>query len=136
MLNPIVDWLDEDVWDFLNNVAKVPHCELYDQGYKRLGCIGCPMSSNREAELEQYPKYKAHYMRAFARMLEERDRRGKTDAVKFTSPQAVMDWYLEKNPPNSAKVDGQIGIEEAMEGHDEQSDRPRCAAGSNGRSIF
>lgn len=119
MLNPIVDWLDEDVWDFLNNVAKVPHCELYDHGYKRLGCIGCPMSSNREAELEQYPKYKAHYMRAFARMLGERDRRGKTDAVKFTSPQAVMDWYLEKNPPNSANVDGQIGFEEAMEGYDE-----------------
>lgn len=119
MLNPIVDWLDEDVWDFLNNVAKVPHCELYDHGYKRLGCIGCPMASNREAELERYPKYKAHYMRAFARMLEERDRRGKTDAVKFTSPQAVMDWYLEKTPPGSAKVDGQIGFDEAMEGYDE-----------------
>ena len=112
MLNPIVDWEDDDVWEFLNDVAKVPHCELYDRGYKRLGCIGCPMSSNRESELEQYPKYKAHYMRAFARMLEERDRRGLTDAVNFTSPQAVMDWYLEKTTPTSKKCEGQIGIDE------------------------
>lgn len=112
MLNPILDWSDEDVWEFLNDVVKVPHCELYDRGYKRLGCIGCPMNSHREAELEQYPAYKAHYMRAFARMLEERDRRGKTDAVKFTSPQAVMDWWLEKSVPNSKILDGQMQLDD------------------------
>ena len=114
MLNPIVDWEEEDVWEFLNDVAKVPHCELYDCGYKRLGCIGCPMSSNREAELEQYPKYRAAYIRAFGRMLKERDRRGKTGAVYFTSPEAVMDWYLEKTPKSIA-MDGQMSIEELMD---------------------
>ena len=91
MLNPIVDWEEEDVWEFLNDVAKVPHCVLYDRGYKRLGCIGCPMSSNRERELEEYPKYREAYIRAFGRMLQERDRRGKTGAIYFTSPEAVMD---------------------------------------------
>lgn len=110
ILNPIIDWEDDDVWEFLNDVAKVPHCELYDQGYKRLGCIGCPMNVNREAELERYPKYKAHYMRAFERMIEERKRRGKEK--NFDSPQAVMDWYLEKTTPGSKKCAGQIGIEE------------------------
>lgn len=117
MLNPIIDWDDTDVWEFLNDVAKVPHCELYDNGYKRLGCIGCPMATNRENELEQYPKYKAHYMRAFARMIQERNRRGREK--NFTSPQAVMDWYLGKTLPGSATIDGQIGFDEAMEGYDE-----------------
>ena len=112
ILNPIVDWEDDDVWEFLNDIAKVPHCELYDQGYKRLGCIGCPMSSNREAELDRYPKYKDHYLRAFKRMLDERDRHGKTGYAHFTSPQAVMDWYLEKTTPNIKPCDGQIGFEE------------------------
>ena len=110
MLNPIVDWEDDDVWEFLNDVAKVPHCELYDQGHKRLGCIGCPMSNIREAELERYPKYKDHYLRAFKRMIDERDRRGKTGAVYFTSPQGVMDWYLEKSTPAVKQVDGQISM--------------------------
>lgn len=113
LMNPIIYWDDSDVWEFLNDVARAEHCELYDQGHSRLGCIGCPMSANRESELEQYPKYKAHYMRAFARMIEERNRRGLEK--NFDSPQAVMDWYLEKTPPNSANVDGQIGFDEAME---------------------
>ena len=42
LINPIIDWTDSDVWEFLNDVVKVPHCCLYDEGYKRIGCIGCP----------------------------------------------------------------------------------------------
>lgn len=114
MLNPIVDWEEEDVWEFLNDVAKVPHCELYDQGFKRLGCIGCPMAYNKADELERYPKYKAAYLRAFKRMLDERDRRGKTGAIYFTSPEAVMDWYLDKVPKGAA-IGGQLTIEELMD---------------------
>ena len=70
-INPIVDWLDEDVWEFLNTVAKVPHCELYDQGFTRLGCIGCPLQG-REGMLrdfERYPRYKELYIRAFDEMI-------------------------------------------------------------------
>ena len=70
------------------------------------------MSSNREAELDRYPKYKDHYLRAFKRMLEERDRRGKTGAVYFTSPEGVMDWYLEKTTPKLKPLDGQIALED------------------------
>lgn len=72
LVNPIVDWEDEDVWQFLNEIAKVPHCELYDHGYKRLGCIGCPLSGteNMKEDFERYPKYKDAYIRAFERMIE------------------------------------------------------------------
>lgn len=112
MLNPIVDWTDEDVWEFLNDVAKVPHCELYDQGYKRLGCIGCPMSNNMEAELERYPKYKEHYIRAFNRMLICRDKAGKYRDGTFDTPESVMNWWLGKTKLNYKKCDGQIQFDE------------------------
>ena len=70
-INPIVDWEEEDVWEFLNEVVKVPHCELYDQGYTRLGCIGCPLQgrSGMERDFERYPKYKELYIKAFDRMI-------------------------------------------------------------------
>ena len=71
-VNPIVDWEDEDVWEFLNDVVKVQHCELYDQGFTRLGCIGCPLQG-REGMLrdfERWPKYKQLYIKAFDRMIE------------------------------------------------------------------
>lgn len=47
--NPIIDWSDVDVWEFIhrNNIA---YCSLYDKGWKRIGCIGCPMAPERERE--------------------------------------------------------------------------------------
>ena len=49
MLNPIIDWTDDDVWRFLNE-NNIPHCSLYDEGYARLGCIGCPLSGRKNME--------------------------------------------------------------------------------------
>lgn len=42
IVNRIIDWTDEDVWEFLR-AYKIPYCELYNEGFKRLGCIGCPL---------------------------------------------------------------------------------------------
>ena len=91
VINPIIDWTDEDVWEFIKE-QKISYCGLYDEGYARLGCIGCPMSSNAWKELERYPKYKAAYLRAFGRMLEERKSRGLE--VQWKTPEEVMLWWL------------------------------------------
>ena len=74
VVNPIIDWTDEDVWEFIHEYD-VPYCKLYDEGYKRLGCIGCPMGTveHRNMEFERYPKYKQAYIRAFDRMINERN---------------------------------------------------------------
>lgn len=76
-LNPIIDWTTDEVWEFIHKY-NVPYCKLYDEGYTRLGCIGCPMGSveKRTEEFERYPKYKQAYIRAFQRMIDERDRGG------------------------------------------------------------
>lgn len=95
LVNPIVDWEEEDVWEFLNDVAKVPHCVLYDQGYTRLGCIGCPMNVRSPEELEKYPKFKEAYLRAFTRMLELRKQRGiEFRNVKWETAEDVYNWWL------------------------------------------
>lgn len=70
-VNPIVDWTDEDVWEFLNEVVFVKHCSLYDEGFTRLGCIGCPLQG-REGMLrdfERWPGYKRLYIHAFDQMI-------------------------------------------------------------------
>lgn len=71
MVNPIVDWEDEDVWEFLNS-NNIPHCSLYDEGFTRLGCIGCPLSGakNMKRDFERWPKYRENYIRAFQRMID------------------------------------------------------------------
>lgn len=94
IVNPIVDWTDGDVWEFLNDVAKVPHCELYDKGYTRLGCIGCPMGDYAYQQLETYPKYKQAYLRAFDRMLKARRERGLSEKnVSWQTAEDVYKWF-------------------------------------------
>lgn len=108
LINPIVDWSSEDVWEYLNDVAKVPHCCLYDEGIDRLGCIGCPLAGPRQQrkQFDRWPTYRDNYLRAFARMV-ERKPVGKRE--KYTSAQAVMDWWLRERS-SEKPLEGQIDM--------------------------
>lgn len=95
LVNPIIDWTDEDVWQFLN-AGGYEHCCLYEQGYTRLGCIGCPMNPAAAADLQKYPKYRAAYIRAFDRMLENMKARGVPIKSNWTDGEGVMRWWLKQ----------------------------------------
>ena len=91
ILNPIIDWTDDEVWEFIKEY-EVPYCKLYDQGFKRLGCIGCPMSTRQKQELDAYPKYKALYIRAFDELLEVR--REAELVTDWETGEEVLAWWL------------------------------------------
>ncbi len=103
VVNPIIDWKDEDIWDFYWNECK-RHNPLYSMGFYRVGCIGCPMASKaRYTEFRIFPKYKEAYMRAFEKMLKERKRRELT--TEWNCAHDVFDWWMEDK-----NVRGQISI--------------------------
>lgn len=115
-VNPIIDWTDRDVWDFIR-AEGIPYCSLYDEGFTRLGCIGCPMARQhgREREFARWPKYKTAYLMAFGKMLEERKQKGKLqqDSKMGLTPQSVYNWWMEYDI-----LPGQINLFE------EESDEP------------
>lgn len=39
-LNPLVDWSEEDVWNYIKKNA-VPYNNLHDMGYRSIGCAPC-----------------------------------------------------------------------------------------------
>lgn len=79
-LNPIIDWDDDEVWEFIKEWAKVPYCSLYDEGFTRLGCIGCPLQGTKGMirDFERWPRYKELYIKAFDEMIKKHS--GITDA--------------------------------------------------------
>ena len=93
ILNPIIDWTDYDVWDFVN-LKELPTNPLYRQGYKRVGCIACPLAGKQEIELRKYPKYKAAYFRAVQRHFEYRKERGLKCEGTLVSPENYFEWWL------------------------------------------
>jgi phosphoadenosine phosphosulfate reductase len=81
VVNPIIDWNEEDVWRFIKERG-VPYNPLYDEGWKRIGCVGCPMGSpdQRKRQFERWPKFKENYIRAIERGME----RGRAEGIEYT----------------------------------------------------
>lgn len=96
LINPIIDWEDEDIWEF-SRAENVEQSPLYVENggeYKRLGCIGCPMASiaEREKEFADYPKIKEQYIKTFDKMVKNSIEKGKN--IGWGDGEEVFDWWL------------------------------------------
>lgn len=105
-VNPIIDWKTSDVWDFIRE-NDIKYNPLYDKGYTRVGCVGCPMASRAEKakEFADYPKFKENYIRTFDRMIARRKERDmKCD---WETGEDVFRWWTQDE-----QIKGQITIAE------------------------
>jgi phosphoadenosine phosphosulfate reductase len=96
-LNPIIDWGDGDVWQYIRE-NNIKYCSLYDEGFKRLGCVMCPMGNTRLMlkDAARWPKIYNQYLRTFDKMLAVR--REKELPTNFKTAEDVMRWWI-YNPP-------------------------------------
>lgn len=115
-VNPIIDWSDEDVWDYMN-AERLSVNPLYCEGQKRVGCVGCPMAGRgRQREFVRWPAYEKMYISAFDRMVEARkqcvENRGKIFSDNWETGRDVFHWWIEDGVlPGQVSFDD---IEEAM----------------------
>lgn len=93
-LHPIFDWSAAEVWEYIRKYS-VPYCELYDQGYKRLGCVFCPFSSKAENQRnrQRYPKLAAAYIRAMDKAVARRRAEGRLKDNAFKDGAEFFDWW-------------------------------------------
>ena len=93
--NPIVDWGTDEVWRFIIQ-ENMPYCTLYDEGFSRMGCIGCPMNSpdSKRKAFDRWPKYKSQWIRTFQRMVDKR----KADGLptQWNTGDNVFTWWIEQ----------------------------------------
>ena len=92
-LNPIIDWTEKDVWQYIRN-ENIPYCTLYDEGWKRIGCIACPMASpkERKRQLQIYPRIERAYRKAFIALYEKNQDR---EAYRrWDNGEDMFEWWI------------------------------------------
>lgn len=110
VVNPIIDWTHRDIWDFIRS-EQVEYNELYDRGYRRVGCIGCPMANKgRWKEFADFPTYQRAYIRAFDEMLKRLNERWKEQPPSWKNGHEVFLWWMQDK-----NVEGQMSIADFAE---------------------
>ena len=92
-LHPIIDWTTADVWAYIK-YRNLPYCSLYDEGFKRIGCVLCPMETTRQTQimLVKFPQIARAWRLAFERLW-NRHTEG-TD--KYKSAEEMWQWWLSR----------------------------------------
>jgi len=92
-LHPIIDWSTDEVWDYINTY-NIPYCKLYDHGWKRIGCVGCPFASpqKRTWELSQYPQIARIWKHGCKAIIDRQKKEGRN--LKFKTADEFYTWWL------------------------------------------
>lgn len=97
-INPIINWSDSDVWEFIG-INNISYCSLYDEGYKRLGCLLCPMAAKtyRDMDIERYSNYVKHFIKAFEALYKYRKDLGKISINRWENGEEMFWWWMREN---------------------------------------
>ena len=105
IVNPIFSWDDKEIWNFIYD-RKIKYNTLYDDGWTRIGCVACPLGGRKHQlkELNDFPKYKNLYIRAFDKMIKERLKKGKD--TQWKTGKEVFEWWTK----DITQIDGQTNL--------------------------
>lgn len=112
LVNPIIDFDEDDVWDFIN-MYNLPYCCLYDEGFKRIGCIGCPMGRGErmKRDFDRWPQIRKMYEHAFDEMIVERNKKGLETRIGKNGAE-VLKWWLGLFDTNRKNEHDQMSIDD------------------------
>jgi phosphoadenosine phosphosulfate reductase len=93
----MLKWTESDVWQYIKS-EKLDYCSLYDEGFKRLGCVMCPVA-NKETRLKEYyrfPKIAMGWYRGFERYYQNKYERA---SLRWKSADEMFWWWMEQPKP-------------------------------------
>ena len=109
-INPIIDWSEAEVWEFIETY-KIQYCELYDKGFKRIGCLFCPMSyyKRRLEECKLYPKYVKAFINSFEKLYQLRKSQRNKSVDRWQNGEDMFWWWINAIQ-EKADTEGQIHL--------------------------
>ncbi len=96
-VHPIIDWSESEVWEFIRS-RNLPYPNLYDRGWKRVGCLFCPFAgSHRSIALSTYPKYADLFRKAFRKLFSAKKEKGLTSCDRWGSGDEMFEWWINED---------------------------------------
>ena len=93
----IKHWSADDVWQYIHQ-NNLPYCELYNQGFTRIGCVLCPYQNYAatQRDLKMFPAIADYYRRACRKSFEiNRDKfKRKHKSQTWTSGDDMFNWWV------------------------------------------
>ena len=90
LVSPILDWTEKEVWEFLQT-NDIPYCCLYDIGFRRIGCVCCPMATYRQRikDIKKYPHIKRNWLKTIQWLIDN----GYINH-NFKDPEIGFNWWI------------------------------------------
>ena len=101
---PIFSWLEWEIWDFIERYD-LPYCNLYDEGFSRIGCVICPFLCGKspgawrklQMHQERWPKYYLSFEKAMRKLWDNLEWRGSSyNGLAKTFEEFLANWYRGK----------------------------------------
>lgn len=114
---PIFRWADDHIWHYIRD-HNIPYCTLYDEGFDRIGCVGCPLAYNRPKHFQRWPTIAERWHDAITAWWNTRVARGQTDNKimrLFPNPEEYWTWYATQHElPKEDPCGSQIMLDTAL----------------------
>ncbi len=108
--NLIIDWTDGDVWDFIKE-KNIAYCSLYNEGFKRIGCVLCPQNRDRLKHVERFPRMVNAWKAAFRQRYKYCQERRLNSAKRFKSAEDMFNFWLYDNDNSREMPDQTVMFE-------------------------
>lgn len=94
-VRPIIYWSTAEIWYYIRN-NNLPYCSLYDEGFKRIGCVLCPMAGKNGMlrDAARWPKIANAYKRAFELTILKREEEGLSCHRNWVDGKSMYDWWI------------------------------------------
>lgn len=105
LLSPIIDWTNSDVWKFIRG-RNLKYCELYDNGYHRIGCMFCPMASvkTKQNDRRRYPKVEIQIKKSIQILCDTHNYGFQLDC----NVDDIFDWWISNDSIKKFKANKQL----------------------------
>ena len=107
-VNPIAYWSTAYLWDYIDG-ERLETNPLYKEGFRRVGCMCCPMASvcDRKRELARYPKYEKRFIKLADDIIQLRNSQGLPNKYNYKTGAEYFDMWL-NNTKLTASEEGSL----------------------------